>query len=103
MENNHPGLVAPSIADGASFKMSFSKLDAQELELDDTLEKMSKEFQTLFEAQLEKSEMAKLGQSTKKSNLKKSKSEATNLDKLKMENVKTVRSDSSQGFLKFVN
>ena len=66
-------------------------MDAQELELDDTLEKMSKEFQTLFEAQLEKSEMAKLGHSTKKSNLKKSKSEANNLDKMKSETGKTVR------------
>ena len=68
-------------------------MDAQELELDDTLEKMSKEFQTLFEAQLEKSEMAKLGQNStsKKSNLKKSKSESSKLDKTKMENSKSVR------------
>jgi hypothetical protein len=60
-----------------------SQLDAQELELDDTLEKMNKDFQVLFEAQLEKSELSRISKQqkseenygAKKSSLKKWKSE----------------------------
>ena len=67
------------------------QLDAQELELDDCLERLSKEFRIIFEAQIERAEATNkssksetLSSTSKKSNLKRSKSEdQTTAEKLK--------------------